>query len=69
MSCKAPSWRRLLAQIHRDETGAVSMETVLLIGVIALPILIFLYKWGWPAIKNYFIEKAGETGITVQPGN
>ena len=45
---------RLLARIHRDERGGVSIETVLIIAAIALPILIFLIKVGWPAIKTFF---------------
>ncbi len=44
----------LLRRVHEDEKGAVSLETILIIGAIALPILIFLITVGWPAIKNYF---------------
>jgi hypothetical protein len=51
--------RRLLARVHRDERGAVSLETILIIGAIALPILIFVIKYGWPRIRNYFF-----TGMT-----
>ncbi len=51
--------RRLLAKVHRDERGAVSLETILIIGAIALPILIFIIKYGWPRIRNYFY-----TGMT-----
>ena len=51
---KRASFRNLFRQIHQDERGAVSLETLLIIGVIALPILIFLIKVGWPRIKNYF---------------
>jgi hypothetical protein len=46
----------LLKQVHRNERGAVSLETILIIGAIALPILIFLIKVGWPKIKEYFIK-------------
>ena len=46
--------RRLLKKVHRDERGAVSLETILIIGAIALPILIFVIKYGWPRIRNYF---------------
>jgi Flp pilus assembly pilin Flp len=53
------SLRKLLLRIHRDEGGAVSLETILVVGVIALPILIFLIKYGWPRIKTYF-----NTGMT-----
>lgn len=48
------SWGRLLWRIHKDERGAVSLETVLIIGAIALPVLIFLLKIGWPKVKGYF---------------
>jgi Flp pilus assembly pilin Flp len=51
---KPGSLRSLLRQIHADERGAVSLETLLIVGVIALPILIFLLKVGWPRIKQYF---------------
>lgn len=49
-----PSLRNLLRRVHEDEEGAVSLETILIIGAIALPILIFLIKFGWPKIKAYF---------------
>ncbi len=52
---KASLWR-LLQQIHADDRGAVSLETILIIGAIALPILIFLIKVGWPRIKGYFTQ-------------
>ncbi|GAB4153220.1 MAG: hypothetical protein Tsb009_29510 [Planctomycetaceae bacterium] len=48
------SFRQLLKKVHNDERGAVSLETILIIGAIALPILIFLLKFGWPKIRNYF---------------
>lgn len=51
---KDVSLRSLLKRIHNDERGAVSLETILIIGAIALPILIFLLKFGWPRIRNYF---------------
>jgi len=50
------SYHKLLQRVHRDERGAVSLETILIIGAIALPILIFLIKFGWPKIRNYFNE-------------
>ena len=50
----SPSLRSLLKQIHGDERGAVSLETILIVGAIALPILIFLIKVGWPRVKQYF---------------
>jgi Flp pilus assembly pilin Flp len=50
---KASLWN-LLRRVHEDEDGAISLETILIIGAIALPILIFLIKVGWPRIKEYF---------------
>ena len=44
----------LLKRIHKNERGAVSLETVLIIGAIAIPILIFLISYGWPKIKGFF---------------
>jgi len=51
---KPRSFRELWDRLHNDESGAVSLETILIIGAIAMPILIFLLKYGWPKIKNYF---------------
>lgn len=48
------SWRNLLRRVHANERGSVSLETILIIGAIALPILIFLLKFGWPKIRDYF---------------
>ena len=45
---------RLLRRLHRDERGALTLETVLIIAAIALPVLIVIIKFGWPAIRNYF---------------
>lgn len=46
--------RRLLARVHKDEKGGESLETILLIGAIALPILIFLILVAWPRVKDFF---------------
>ena len=51
---KEPSLVSLLRKVHEDEQGAVSLETILIIGAIALPILIFLIKVGWPQVKAFF---------------
>ncbi|MDA7858300.1 hypothetical protein N9B04_00555 [bacterium] len=51
--------RRFLARIHNDEKGGVSLETILIIGAIALPILIFLITVAWPRVKTFF-----EQGMT-----
>jgi Flp pilus assembly pilin Flp len=51
---KSPTLMSLLRKIHRDEGGAVSLETILIIGAIAIPILIFLIRVGWPRIRAFF---------------
>ncbi|MDB4778394.1 hypothetical protein OAG68_02950 [bacterium] len=48
------NFRRLLARVHNDEKGGESLETILLIGAIALPILIFLILVAWPRVKTFF---------------
>lgn len=53
---RKPSLARLLGRLHRDERGAVSFETILIIAAIALPILIFLLKVGWPRIKRLWTK-------------
>ena len=58
---KKPSSMGILRRLHEDEQGAqVSLENVLIIGAIALPILIFLLKVGWPMVKNYFLRETQE---------
>ena len=54
MNKPKPSLWKVLRQVHRNEEGAVSLETILIVGAIALPILIFIIKIGWPRIKQYF---------------
>lgn len=50
------SLRQIFKRLHRDERGVVSLETVLIIAAVALPILIIIIKFGWPRIKAYFDE-------------
>ena len=52
---KSPSLWKI---VHDDERGGVSLETVLIIAAVALPILIFVIKYGWPRIREFF-----ETGM------
>jgi Flp pilus assembly pilin Flp len=61
------SLARLLGRLHRDERGAVSFETILIIAAIALPILIFLLKVGWPRIKALWTK--GMTDIEGAQNN
>ena len=42
------------------------METILVVGVIALPILIYLIKIGWPRIKTYFTTGMSTLDSNVQ---
>ena len=51
---KQNSLTKLLRKIHEDENGSLSLETILIIGAIALPILIFLLVKAWPTIKTFF---------------
>ena len=51
---KKPTLWRLLQKVHNDERGAVSIETILVLAVIAIPILIFILKFGWPKMKEIF---------------
>jgi hypothetical protein len=67
---KALPWS-LLRKVHEDEEGSVSLETVLIVGAIALPILIFLLKVGWPMVKTYFSTNMNELiqeGTQAQTG-
>ena len=54
---------RLLARVHADEQGAVSIETVLIIAAIALPILIVLYKVVWPRLQSYLNKNLQDLGV------
>ena len=47
-------WSDLFKRVHEDQRGAVSLETILIIGAIALPCLVFLLRYGWPIIRNMF---------------
>ena len=46
--------KNLLLRLHRDEKGVVSIETILIIGAIAIPILLLIYKVIWPKISGFF---------------
>jgi len=59
---------RLLARIHRDERGGVSIETVLILAAIALPILIYLIKVGWPSLKAFFNRGMNDLETGAQTG-
>ena len=61
------SFRKLLQRVHRDEEGAVSLETILIIGAIAIPILIFILRVGWPRIRTFF--SGGMDDLEVERAN
>jgi len=53
----------LLRRVHENEEGAVSLETILIVGAIALPILIFLITVAWPRIRDYFNQGLSDLGV------
>jgi hypothetical protein len=53
---------RLLRAIHKDERGTVSLETVLILAAVGLPVLIIILKFGWPKIKSYFDKGMEDLG-------
>lgn len=61
------TWKPLLERVHRDERGAVSIETVLIIGAIALPILIWLLQVGWPRIQGMFTDRIDDLESGAPP--
>ena len=54
----------LLKRVHADERGAVSLETILVVAAIAIPVILFIYKVAWPKIQKMFEE--GMTDLTNQ---
>jgi len=65
------SLNSLFRRLHRDQSGAVTLETVLIIGAVSLPILIFVLKYGWPRVRNYFnkgVSRLHEEGNDVTSG-
>jgi len=47
---------KLLRRLHRDERGALTLETILIIAAIALPILIIIVQFVFPGILDWFKE-------------
>ncbi|MEX0703720.1 MAG: hypothetical protein WD069_16605 [Planctomycetales bacterium] len=62
-----PTLRSLLKRVHSDERGALSLETILIIGAIALPILIFLIKVAWPRIRDNFSTRVEDLNDPEKP--
>ncbi len=51
------SFGNLLKRVHQDERGAVSIETILVVAAIAVPVLIFVLRVGWPMIRDNIFDK------------
>jgi hypothetical protein len=64
-----PSLWNLLRKVHENEEGSVSLETILIVGAIAIPIMIFLLNVAWPQIKAYFLKGMTELNQNGDPGN
>jgi Flp pilus assembly pilin Flp len=62
-----PSLKKLFKRIHQDERGAVSLETILVVAAIAIPVILFVYKIGWPKIQKLFTD--GITNLQTEAGN
>lgn len=58
--------RSLWRIVHDDEKGGVSVETVLILAAVALPVLIFLYKVVIPGIIEWW--KENETILKEEAG-
>lgn len=64
---------KLIQRIHNDEKGAVSIETVLILAAIAIPVLIFILKFAWPQIVEFFNKgmddlESGSDSVTSGAG-
>ncbi|MDB4638142.1 MAG: hypothetical protein P8M30_01770 [Planctomycetaceae bacterium] len=55
--------RKLLKRIHNDERGAVTLETVLIVGAVAIPILIFIINYVMPKIQEQFDDNIGDLDV------
>jgi len=57
--------RNLLKRIHNDERGAVSIETVLIVAAVAIPILIFIVNFVMPRLKESFSENMDDLDLNA----
>ena len=60
---------RLVRRLHRDERGALTIETVLIIAAIAMPILLFIVLKVWPKISEYFNKGLNDLETGTQEVN
>ena len=56
----------LLRRVHKDQRGTVTLETILVLGAIALPMLLFLVKVAWPKIQDLFNKGFDQLDEAVQ---
>ena len=56
----ARSFWNQLHRVHEDESGMVTLETILVLGAVALPILVFILKFGWPSVSEFFVSGRNE---------
>ncbi|QDU40911.1 hypothetical protein Mal4_52740 [Maioricimonas rarisocia] len=49
-------WRKIRT-FHRNESGALSLETVLILGAVAVPLLVFVLRFGWPRVRLMFEDR------------
>lgn len=57
--------RKVLKRIHNDERGAVSIETVLIVAAVAIPILIFIVNFVMPRLKESFSENMDDLDLNA----
>ena len=57
--------RKILKRIHNDERGAVSIETVLIVAAVAIPILIFIVNFVMPRLKESFSENMDDLDLNA----
>ena len=67
MKAKFNSVSTLLKRVHQNQRGGVSLETILIIAAIALPILIFLITVAWPRVQQFF--QSGMTELEIEASN
>lgn len=58
--------RNLFKRIHNDERGAVTLETVLIVGAVAIPILIFIINYVMPKIQEQFDDNIQDLDLDAE---
>jgi len=63
MSRSFSKLRNWLRGVHAEERGAVTIETIMLIGAVAVPVLIFLLRFGWPTMRKAFVDGVSQVHV------